>query len=514
MSKFVFFLFLILILFPKSVFAHAVGQPPFLQVDGKYAGYYDVPLSSLSIDLPQDQSPQNYVLGQPVNLNIDTTALQLPQNVVDGTNFAWDFGDQTTGHGTKFAHIYKNPGTYVVSITASYQNDEPQLIESCIVNILPSADYQPPKAIIFGNGQQISDPINHPLKANFQNLVNFDATKSSGSSPIVKYIWDFGDSATSSSQLVDHQYPKDMQVTYPILRVVDSLGFYSDSYIEIQSDVNAVPYMTPIPVSNKLKTQVTPISSNFINSAYYKVNILSKNLVSQLLTGPKSLPFIATVVLFVFIAGGLHALTPGHGKAVLAAFLLGQNKGRIKDVFILAASLTLTHTLLIFILGFVFLVLDKNHTLTTVMPFFTKFGAVVVVLLSFTLIKKGLDNIRHHHDHAHGHDHSHPHQDHHHDHPTSKSLLWAGFSGGVVPCTDAFALLLLTASAGHVALGLLLVAIFSLGLSVTVISLGLVLVTGKNTLHLDEKLGQIGESYLPIMSGIFLFVISLGLLLA
>lgn len=92
-------------------------------------------------------------------------------------------------------------------------------------------------------------------------------------------------------------------------------------------------------------------------------------------------------------------------------------------------------------------------------------------------------------------------------------MLLAGFSGGIVPCTDALALLLLLVSAGKVMLGLVFVLVFSAGLACTIMLLGLLLVLGKQAFNWEGKIGRTAETYAPIISGILLGGIALYLLL-
>ena len=95
----------------------------------------------------------------------------------------------------------------------------------------------------------------------------------------------------------------------------------------------------------------------------------------------------------------------------------------------------------------------------------------------------------------------------------SKNLWCAGFAGGIVPCSDAFALLLLLVSAGRDLLGVIFVLVFSGGLASTMVILGLLLVIGKNSINLDGKLGRAAEAYAPMISGILLLAIALHLFL-
>jgi ABC-type nickel/cobalt efflux system permease component RcnA len=93
------------------------------------------------------------------------------------------------------------------------------------------------------------------------------------------------------------------------------------------------------------------------------------------------------------------------------------------------------------------------------------------------------------HDHAHPHDHRHSHGGHSHSHALpvarvgTRALVGLGISGGLVPCPDALAILLLAAGVGQIGLGLGLVTAFSLGLAAVLIGIGVALVTMKGALE-------------------------------
>src|SRR5574337_885091 len=134
---------------------HLAGQPPFLKVNGVYAQLYPVPVTSLyNFDLPQDQPPDNYLVNQPINFELDKGRLPAPSEVIDKTKFDWDFADGSHDQGLKTSHIYTKMGSYILKIYADDNTTpKPQLIESVLINVLPDKSYQLPKAIIKVNGQ-------------------------------------------------------------------------------------------------------------------------------------------------------------------------------------------------------------------------------------------------------------------------------------------------------------------------------------------------------------------------
>ncbi len=161
-----------------------------------------------------------------------------------------------------------------------------------------------------------------------------------------------------------------------------------------------------------------------------------KELINQPLT--VQLAIIALVVSFVL--GGLHALTPGHGKAIVAAYLVG-SKGRVIDAIFLGIVVTVTHTFSVIALGVVILV-AQGFAPEDIVPWLSLFSGVLIVGIGAWLLARNMKQYYsgsvhsqahgHPHDHSHGHDHDHGHphghddehghdddlsHDHDHDHP-------------------------------------------------------------------------------------------------
>ena len=80
------------------------------------------------------------------------------------------------------------------------------------------------------------------------------------------------------------------------------------------------------------------------------------------------------------IAGALHSLTPGHGKTILAALLIGRDSSDNKyhDLLVLILSITIAHTVVIYALGFVFLALNSTRSVNSLLPYFEWFSAILV----------------------------------------------------------------------------------------------------------------------------------------
>jgi nickel/cobalt exporter len=173
--------------------------------------------------------------------------------------------------------------------------------------------------------------------------------------------------------------------------------------------------------------------------------------------------------------GMAHALSPGHGKAIVTAYLVGQ-RGTPRHAALLGLIVTGTHTFGVFALGLVTLLLSRFIVPDELYPWLNLVAGVLVVAIGISVLR---GRWRHRHHHAHHHDHHH-HDHHHHDHDLSRrSLVAVGISGGLLPCPSALVVLLGAISLHRVAFGMLLVVAFSLGLALTITGIGLVAVLGR-----------------------------------
>ena len=186
------------------------------------------------------------------------------------------------------------------------------------------------------------------------------------------------------------------------------------------------------------------------------------------------------LLLAAFGWGALHALSPGHGKAMVAAYLIG-TRGTARHAVGLGATVTVTHTIGVFAVGLVTLLLSQYILPEDLFPWLTLVSGLLVVLVGVGVLRARLRHARahraHHHDH---HDHHH-----HHDPPdrvTWKGLIAMGAAAGLIPCPSALVVLLGAIAQHQVALGLLLIVAFSAGLAMTLTALGLAVVFGRRAL--------------------------------
>ena len=192
--------------------------------------------------------------------------------------------------------------------------------------------------------------------------------------------------------------------------------------------------------------------------------------------------------------GALHALSPGHGKTMVAAYLVG-SKGTSRQAVALGAVVTITHTIGVFALGLVTLLLAQYVLPEDLYPWLTLASGLLVVAIGVAVLRARVGHHRarrthhherphghgdeHHHDHGDEHDHDHEPHGHSHDVPdtiTRKGLIAMGASAGLIPCPSALVVLLGAVAQHQVALGLALIVAFSVGLAATLTALGLLVV--------------------------------------
>jgi ABC-type nickel/cobalt efflux system permease component RcnA len=200
-------------------------------------------------------------------------------------------------------------------------------------------------------------------------------------------------------------------------------------------------------------------------------------------------------VLLVLAAGfgAAHALTPGHGKAMVAAYLVGQH-GTVWHAVLLGLVITLTHTAAVLVVAGVLPLLWPNAPPAEVQMILGGVGGLLIAGLGLWLLMRRLSGQADHfhlgghsHGHGHGHDHSHGHgHGHGYSHgdasgpPSIWGLVTLGVGGGIVPCTDAIFLLALAISAQQLPLALPLLLAFSAGLAAVLVALGIAVVQARN----------------------------------
>jgi len=207
--------------------------------------------------------------------------------------------------------------------------------------------------------------------------------------------------------------------------------------------------------------------------------------------------------------GAAHALTPGHGKAIVAGYLVG-TKGRPLDAVLLGGIVTVTHTIGVFALGLVTLLLSQFIVPEALYPWLTLASGVLVIAVGATVLAGRFRRRGHaHHDH-HGHSHDHGHE---HSHGIERrGLLGVGVAAGLLPCPSALVVLLSAIALHRIGFGLALIVAFSLGLAATITSIGLVAVLAKRAFGRLSLNGPVIR-LLPAASALVILAVGVGITL-
>jgi len=261
--------------------------------------------------------------------------------------------------------------------------------------------------------------------------------------------------------------------------------------------------------------------------------------------------FVAGLLIAVMMGAG-HAMSPGHGKTVMAAYLIGE-RGTSWHAFLLGVIVTITHTWSVLLLGVVVLYL-QDYVAPEDVDFWAGIASGVIIMVlgvylfrrrfeSYILSKQAVahdhddarshDHDHHHHHHDHDHDHSHAHlrghdhihHDHDHDHhhgpgghthvietedgapPSFWQILTLGISGGIVPCPAALIVLMLAISVGRLSYGLLFILAFSVGLAAVLVAIGFVVVKTAGAIRSATGERSPVLKALPVFSSILITIL-------
>jgi nickel/cobalt exporter len=230
--------------------------------------------------------------------------------------------------------------------------------------------------------------------------------------------------------------------------------------------------------------------------------------------------FIPSAILL----GALHGLEPGHSKTMMAAFIISI-KGTIKQAIMLGLAATLSHTCVVWLIALGGMYISNKFTATTIEPWLQSISAMIILATAFWMFwrtwyaKRNWIADDHHHSHEHEHhehEHEHEHHEHEHEHKhkhdhehqhshqldgllvgskayqdahelahandikrrfsgvevNNWQILLFGLTGGLLPCPAAITILLICIQLKALTLGATLVVCFSIGLALTLVSVG------------------------------------------
>jgi nickel/cobalt transporter (NicO) family protein len=265
--------------------------------------------------------------------------------------------------------------------------------------------------------------------------------------------------------------------TAPTTSVSNELRSYPKDMLSSPLDVREANF-TLVPGDGSVGNETAGRTAEQVGTS---IGGMTERVAGLVSVGRLSAAVVALSMLAAFFWGAAHALTPGHGKAVVAAYLIGA-RGTARHAGILGLTVTLTHTAGVFILGAVTLYLSRYILPEVLYPWLSVASGVLVVMLGASLLYRRLNTMSHNKRAEHTHD-GHAHHHHSHDHVpadgskiTWRGLMALGVSGGLVPCPAALVLLLGAISLDRLGFGMVLVVAFSAGLAIVLTGIGLLMI--------------------------------------
>ena len=234
-----------------------------------------------------------------------------------------------------------------------------------------------------------------------------------------------------------------------------------------------------------------------------------RNAFTDLMTHKEiSFGFALVAALIAAGLGALHALEPGHGKTIVAAYLVG-SKGTARHALALGLIVTASHTAGVYLLGGVTLYAQKYIMPDRLYPYLSVISGILIAGMGlYILLKRFMGD---------DFDDSHGHGPGGHSHGaflreageriSKRRLAILGITGGIVPCPAALVVLLSAVALHRVGFGLFLIVAFSLGLAVVLIGMGLVAVYAGKLMAKVPVEGRMIRMWMPAASAAMITVL-------
>jgi ABC-type nickel/cobalt efflux system permease component RcnA len=239
-----------------------------------------------------------------------------------------------------------------------------------------------------------------------------------------------------------------------------------------------------------------------------------------------SLWFLFTAAIVAAGLGALHALEPGHGKTIVAAYLVG-SRGTARHALLLGLIVTASHTAGVFALGAVTLYASRYIVPEQLYPWLGFLSGVTIAVLGAYMLVRRLTGAATDHSHADGSNGHWPFAKRQsspspnvdpaqRDEAPAKRVSMAqlftlGITGGIIPCPAALIVLLSAFALHRIALGLFLIVAFSVGLAAVLIAFGMAMVYAGRFMARFAVDGPLTKRWLPAASSAFVAILGLAL---
>ena len=233
--------------------------------------------------------------------------------------------------------------------------------------------------------------------------------------------------------------------------------------------------------------------------------------------------FLFTAAVIAIGLGGLHALEPGHGKTIVAAYLVG-SRGTARHAILLGIIVTASHAVGVFALGAITLYASRYIVPEQLYPWLGAFSGITIACLGCYMLLRRLTGAATDHSHAPGAAHAHwmfrkrpPETEIESNRSSARAvslaqLLTLGITGGIIPCPAALIVLLSAFALHRIGMGFFLIVAFSLGLAAVLIGFGMLMVYARRFMTQLQIDGPLTRRWLPVASSAFITV--LGVILA
>jgi nickel/cobalt transporter (NicO) family protein len=303
-----------------------------------------------------------------------------------------------------------------------------------------------------------------------------------------------------------------VDATVPTHSVSDALRSYPRDMLSSPLDVTSAT------------VEVAPGASSFTGPSAGPGGVSSPGAIggsfAELIEKDPSPLFVVSAIFLAMGFGALHALGPGHGKTVMAAYLVGA-EGRVRHAVTVGIAVSAMHTTSVVALGLITLWAARLFPPEAVYPWLSLSSGVVVLglgiwLLTVRLRARAVSRVAHERRaepgvdelveragdydlalvaHEHGHHHAPP--------PgaspfSARGLAAVALSGGLLPSPTALVVLLGAVALHRVALGVVLVTAFSVGLAGALTGVGVLVLKART--FASRRLGDRVGLLLPILS--------------
>jgi nickel/cobalt exporter len=339
------------------------------------------------------------------------------------------------------------------------------------------------------------------------------------------------------------------------LQSLPATGPLDERTVHLRFGSTAPPGVAPLTdrggnrATKALTSAPAPSTASATSSQGEWIAYRTRQLVDAI-SSPHVNPGVALLALLgALLLGAVHALSPGHGKTIVGAYLVG-SRGTPRHAVFLGLTVTITHTIGVFILGFATLYASRYVVPERLFPILSLTSAVLVLAMGIILLVQRSRAARHAlskvqparssnfqfvqsdvaavgarglifapaaqfidttmHSHGGGPMHSHLPPGAAGAKISWRSLLTLGVSGGLVPCPSAMVLLLAAVALNKTAYGMLLVVAFSIGLAITLTLVGLAFLYARNRFR-GPVAGSRWAHILPVLSAGTILVIGIAL---